>query len=171
MDTAAELANSVGNVTSSSITELDGAGPQPVAVATGVLFKVTPSDQRPDHPVGGARAQPTETSDLVDSPLRDIEETLDDVESPRNYLSPRTMHALRQRRVRHDRNAVCHFHIGPAMGVNGTHDCIEADGTQVSGVSEPIATLTSVTSSKLDTASRVDIDAGSSMEDSLPNLL
>ena len=76
------MANSVGNATSNSITELDGAGPQPIAVATGVLFEVSPSDQHPDHPVGGARAQSTETSDLVDTPLRDIEETLDDVEGP-----------------------------------------------------------------------------------------
>lgn len=169
--TAAAMANSVGNVTSSSITELDGAGPQPVAVATGVLFEVSPSDQRPDHPVGSARAQPTEASDLVETPLRDVEETLENVEGPRDYLGPRTLHALRQRRVGHDGNAVCHFHIGPALGVNETHTRIEADGAPVTGVGEPIATLISVTSSKRDTASRVSVDPGSSVKGSLTKLL
>lgn len=67
-----------------SISELSRAAPQPVSVATGVLFEVAPSDQRPDHPVGSARAQATEPSDLIHPSLGDLEETLDDVKGPRD---------------------------------------------------------------------------------------
>jgi hypothetical protein len=79
MGASATMANSVGNVTSSGITELDGAAAQPVPITTDVLFEVPPSDERSDHPVGGTRAQSAQAGDLVDTPVGDIEETLDDV--------------------------------------------------------------------------------------------
>jgi len=156
--TAAAQLNSVGNVTLKGITELDGTAPQQISVSTGVLFEVSPNDQRPDHPVGGALAQSTETSDLVDTPLRDIEETLEDVEVPRDYLGPRTLRTSRQRRVRHDGNTVCHSHIGPALSVNETHPHTEADHTRLSGAGKPVATLTFGTSGLRETGSHENVE-------------
>ncbi|MGK0330578.1 MAG: hypothetical protein ACI89G_000639, partial [Minisyncoccia bacterium] len=153
--TAAARANSVGHVPLHSITELDGTGPQPVPIATGVLFEVAPSDERPDHPVGGARTQSTETSNLVDTPLRDIEETLDDVEGARDDLGPRTLHALGQRRIRQGRKPVCQLYIRPSWGVNETHAVIKADNTQTPGVSWPLQTPTFVTTGTRDSATHV----------------
>jgi hypothetical protein len=124
--TSVGTVNSVGNVTSSGITKLDGAVAQPVTISADVLFQVPPSDQRPHHPMSGARTQPTQASNLVDAPVRDIEKTLDDIKSARDCLGPRTLHALRQRRIHRNRNGVCCFNIRHAEGDNEAHVSIEA---------------------------------------------
>jgi hypothetical protein len=165
------MANSVGNVTSNSITELDGAAPQPVPIATGILFEISPSNQRPDHPVGGTRAQSTETGDLVDTPLGDIQETLDDVEGARDYLGSRTLHALRQGGVQHDRKTLCHLHTRPTWDVDETHGTIEADDTRLSGVGTPTAALTFVTSGLRETGAQESVGPAATKEDSLTKLL